>query len=149
MNMLHNETVLSEWRGKYDTFLLTTHRVRHSTRCSGASKTRSIMLDELASCSSGHFSNPILLVFAAVAAVVGVVAAANSRNGAAPALIGFAVAIVLVIMYFVLQRSVLLLESAGANIAVYPQRINAARTEGLVDQIEEAKNYRYFTKGMT
>lgn len=142
MNLMPNESMLLEWKGGI--LILTTHRVRYQVETFGNTEIKSIMLEELASCTLVRSSYIIFLVFAGICFVLGLVIAAffnspgETRGGAF--LIGLVLAVVFLIIYFTSQHQVLTLASAGTTISVN-MKLEAAKQ--FIERTEAAKNARY------
>ena len=141
MNLLPNETILRESSGK--TFVITTHRVRHSTQATGSASVRSIMLEELASCSLIKTSQPLLLILAAIVGLIGLLTAGSSRDGAGILILCLVIAGVLVLAYFLSQQLVVAFASAGATIRINAGRMKLEDAKDFIDTAEQAKNTRY------
>lgn len=141
MNKLPGERVLFESESK--TLVLTTHRVRFETQSMGFASIKSIMLEEVASCVMTRTSQPILLVFAALFGLIGIIGPFIARgiNAALPA--GVAVALIFVALYFASRRQFLSVASAGTTIRVSTKRMNVQAVSQLIDALEWAKNERY------
>ena len=100
MNLLPNETILRESSGK--TLVLTTHRIRHTTQATGSASVRSIMLEELASCSLFKTSQPIFLILAAICAIIGLLTTGAARSPA-PLIGGLVLGGIFVLIYFLVN----------------------------------------------
>jgi hypothetical protein len=140
MNYFPNEKVLIESDNKV--LVLTTHRVRYDAIGKGggwADRTElvSIMLEELSSCAITRTSYPILLLLALAALVLAILA--QDR-----AIVGLALAVLFAGGFFLSQRQVLLLSSAGGGkIQVNTASMSLQSVREFVDEIENAKNQRF------
>jgi hypothetical protein len=134
MNLMANEQILVD----SGALKLTTHRVRYSSTASSQGVIKSIMLEELASCTLIQTSNPALLVIAAICFL----AALFLRNGGA-ILFGVVVAGVLVAIYFFSQKQTLMLASAGTTINYSITGMKQTEIENFIDRVEAAKNDRF------
>ena len=143
MKILPSEQVLLKSPG--GSLILTTHRVRYETQAMGSGEIISILLEELASCAMVRASQPVLLILAAIAFVLGAVG--NLLGGGLGSLtIGVIVAFLFVIFYFGSRRQVLSLASAGATIQVSVVGWEMEMVKDFIEQAEEAKNARYFSR---
>ena len=140
MNYLPDEKVLIEADNKV--LVLTTHRVRYDAIGKGggwADRTElvSIMLEELSSCAITRTSYPILLLLALVGLVLAILV--QDR-----ALVGLALAVLFAGGFFLSQRQVLLLTSAGGGkIQVNTASMSLQSVRDFVDEIETVKNQRF------
>jgi hypothetical protein len=123
--------------------VLTTHRVRYERQVIGAGVFTSIMLDELASCAVVRASYPLLLLLSLLAVVGG-----YYLGGGGSLMSGLVVGVLLVILYFYSRRQELALASAGATIRVRLVNMDMAAVKNMVEQIEAAKNARYFARSV-
>lgn len=140
MNHFPDEKVLIEADNKV--LVLTTHRVRYDAIGKGggwADRTElvSIMLEELSSCSITRTSYPILLLLALVGLVLAILVQDQ-------AIVGLALAVLFAGGFFLSQRQVLLLTSAGGGkIQVNTASMSLQSVREFVDEIESAKNQRF------
>jgi hypothetical protein len=140
MNHFPDEKVLIESDNK--TLVLTTHRVRYDAIGKGggwADRTElvSMMLEELAACAITRLSYPVLLLLALACLLLALVV--EDR-----AIIGVALAIFFVGGFFLSQRQVLLLISAGGGkIQVNTGGMTLQAVRDFVDEVEKAKNQRF------
>lgn len=144
MHLMEGEVVLTESLGK--TLVLTSHRVRYKAESSAYSQLQSMMLEELASCALLRISNPILLVLAVLALLVGLGFAA-SEGEIAGAIVGVLVGGVLFLIHSQTRQEILSLDSAGTTIRTSTKGMTQAAVEELVEKIEAAKNARYLKVG--
>jgi hypothetical protein len=138
MNYFPGETLLIESDNKV--LALTTHRVRYDAIGRGggwADRTElvSIMLEEVASCAITRTSYPILLLLALAGLVLALLADDM-------AIIGVALAVLFAGGFFLSQRQVLLIASAGGKIQVNTAGMSLQSVREFVDEIEKAKNQR-------
>jgi uncharacterized membrane protein (UPF0136 family) len=140
MNLMPDEKIL--WESKSKNLVLTTHRVRSQSEAAGQSQIKSIMLEELASCSMTRASNPALLVLAALCAVLGLLGTAGGRE---PVFLiaGIVVGGIFVLAFFVSRHQHLSFASAGATIRVDTQGMKVENMRQIIDAAEAAKNVRY------
>jgi len=141
MNLMTNEKILLESDPKG--LILTTHRIRSEDEAVGNAQIKSIMLEELASCAIVQSSNNMLLVLAALCLFIGFVIIASSRGGAEPLVLGFVIALVLVLAYFASRQQVLALASAGTTIRTNTKGMKLQAVKQFMDRVEAAKNERY------
>jgi len=140
MNYFPDEKVLIESDNKV--LILTTHRVRYDAIGKGggwADRTElvSIMLEELSSCAITRTSYPILLLLALAGLVLAILA--QDR-----AIVGLALAVLFAGGFFLSQRQVLLLSSAGGGkIQVNTASMSLQAVREFVDEIEKVKNQRF------
>ena len=103
---------------------------------------KSIMLEELTSCSMVHTSNPVLLYLAGASLLVGFL---TNSNGRSDTLVLFVVvAVILAIVWAVTRRQALSLTTAGATITVNVVGTKLEEIESFIDRTEKVKNDRYF-----
>ncbi len=122
-------------------FVLTTHRVRWETGATGGGQLVGIMLNELVSCSIAWASKPILLVFAALSAIMGVIV--GSQAGSTEAVVGgFLVGAAFVVVYALTRSQVIELASARAVVRLSTKGMALESARKLVDDVEAAK-HRY------
>lgn len=137
MNYFPDEKLLIESDNKV--LVLTTHRVRFDSMEGGLAVRKelvSILLEELASCAITRASYPILLLLALAGVVLAVVVEGAS-------IVGIALAILFTGGFFLSQRQVLLLSSAGSKIQVNIAGMTLRSVREFIDEIEKAKNHRY------
>ena len=149
MNLLHDEKILREMRETSSKNLtLTTHRLRFQTETFGNSQIKSIMLEELASCSLVKKTQPLLLVLAGLCFLIGLVFSRGvaRSNSSYFIVISLIIAGVLVLIYFFNQQQIIAFASAGTTICVNVQGMNSEDTKMFIDEVEEAKNARYLIK---
>lgn len=133
-----------------DGFAVTSHRVRLGWRKSGEAHFQSIMLEELASCSVRSKSNPILLVFAAIAVAIGVIYAGSiQRPGGSPVVIGLIIGALFVLAYFATRKKVVAFASAGETVFVDASRMTFEDAKQLINLVENAKNNRFMTHAVS
>ena len=123
-------------------FALTTHRVRYKQKRFGRGEIISIMLDQVASCTLAQRSRPVLLGFAGLSVLVGILAAADNDN-LGPLVVTVVVAAVMLLIYFTSRQQLLELESAGATIRLKTKGMSATELESFIDAVEVAKHARY------
>jgi hypothetical protein len=139
MNYFPDEKLLIESDNKV--LVLTTHRVRYDAIGRGggwADRTElvSILLEELSSCAITRTSYPILLLLALASLVLAILADDM-------AIVGIALAVLFAGGFFLSQRQVLLLASAGGKIQINTASMSLQAVREFVDEIEAAKNRRY------
>jgi len=125
--------------------ILTTLRVLYDLKTTGASKFISIPLDAVASCSLAMRSQPLLLVFAVIAAI-----AAFSRQLELSAVIGAGIiAIFFVAAYFVTRRAKLTISpNGGEEISVATQGMKREDILSFLNAVIQARN-NYLQRGRT
>lgn len=115
----------------------------------GSGEIISILLEELASCAMVRASQPVLLILAAIAFVLGIFGSlmgGSYGNNSGAFIIGVIVAVLFVLFYFGSRRQVLSLASAGATIQVSVVGMKMEMVKDFIEQAEEAKNARYFSR---
>jgi hypothetical protein len=138
MNYFPDETLLIE--SDNNVLVLTTHRVRYDAIGRGggwADRTElvSIMLEEITSCAITRTSYPILLLLALAGLLLALLADDM-------AIIGIALTVLFAGGFFLSQRQVLLISSAGSKIQVNTAGMSLQSVREFVDEIEKAKNQR-------
>jgi hypothetical protein len=142
MNLMNGEQVQLESNSLG--LILTNYRVRYQTKALGSGSIKSIMLEEIASCSMVHTSNPILLILAGVFLLMGILLAlTRSEQGL---ILGIILAVVFAIIWAVTRRQVLSFASAGAVIIVNVAGIKPEEIESFIDRTEKVKNERFFQR---
>jgi hypothetical protein len=141
MNSMPNEIVLFESESKR--LILTTHRVRYQFESLGNAEIRSIMLEELASCTLLRSNNIIFLVLAGVCFILGGLVAAVGRDTEVALIIGILLSIVFVVIYFATRQQILALASSGTTIKVNTESMKLETAKQFIEQAEAAKNVRY------
>lgn len=133
-------------------FVITSHRIRASSKGLGQADLISIMLEELNSSTLKYSSHPLFFLVAFVALIGGGLTSLflrtpNTNLGAllkfAPLCTGGVVAVGLVFLYIVTRQLTLVFASGGASITLDAMRLGMATTRDLIDTVEIAKNYRY------
>jgi hypothetical protein len=142
MRSLPGEHLVHEF--KHVGLTLTTHRIRFETEKMGAGETKSIMLESLASCAITRRSHPVLLVFAAVLLLGGVLYQ-PSNIGIAYWQVGLVGSIFLGILFIVTREQVLELASSGTTIRVQIDQIGYEDLSNFIDTIEASKNLRFLS----
>ena len=140
MNLMTGEKIL--WESKSKNLVLTTHRVRSQSESAGQSQIKSIMLEELASCSMTQASNPGLLVLAALCFVFSLLGAATTKEPAF-LILGIVVGGIFVFAFLASRHQHLSFASAGATIRVNTQGMKVENMKQIIDTAEAAKNERY------
>jgi hypothetical protein len=138
-----NEQVLLKSPG--GGLILTTHRVRYEVQSAGSGMLICIMLEEIVSCGIIRVQHPVLLVIAAISFLLGIVGWLYDASSAA-GFGGILVGLVLVGIFFATRQQLLALASAGATIRVNTAGMKAEMVTAFVDQVEFAKNARYFVR---
>jgi hypothetical protein len=133
MELLPGERKVSE--SSDGTVVLTSHRVRSDQ---GTRQFVSIGLEEVASCSIGTHSHPILLVLAAVV-WLGAFQFAGERMGTIPFLIGGLIGALIVLLYVLSREQIIVIASAGASIRIRTRGMSRATCVQFVDDLERAK----------
>jgi hypothetical protein len=143
-------------------FVVTSHRIRVDTKRWGQAQVTSIMLEELCSSELKYSSQPVLLVYAVLAFMIGTVLSfltfwrgesilkvenLQTLLKLIPLCCGGVLVLGLVVLYFVSRRLTLSLSSAGASIVLDALRLGVETTKEIIDTIEAAKNSRYFQSG--
>jgi hypothetical protein len=156
MLSLPGETIL--YSSTEAEFVVTSHRIRVDTKRWGQAQVTSIMLEELCSCELKYTSQPMLFVLAALTLLAGGLGTLLAYLQGerilnvetiltifkfGPLCCGGAMAIGLVLLYFIMRRLTLSLASAGSAIVLDALRLGVDTTKEIIDTIETAKNYRY------
>ena len=108
MQFMDTEEIVSESDGKQ--MILTTLRVRHTTKRWGKVRVTSLLLEELDSCEIRSVSNPILLVLAALIAL-GAFAIGDEAIA-----IGLVLGLSFVAIYYFTRTQVISIKSASSVI---------------------------------
>ncbi len=144
MNFLAGEKVLLESQPKG--VVLTSHRVRSTTRGVDNREVISIMLEEVSSCAIIRTSQPLLLVLSAVIMIASFFASLDRRTGGSAIAIGSIVTSVLLVLYFSSRKQVIAISSSGATIKRSTKGMSSQSIEQFIDAVEAAKNARYMMK---
>jgi hypothetical protein len=133
MELLPDERKVSE--SSDGAVVLTTHRVRLDQ---GTRQFVSIALEQVASCSIGTHSYPVLLILAGVV-WLGAFQFAGERVGTIPFLIGGLVGALIALLYVLSREQVIVIASAGESIRIRPRGMSRAACIQFVDDLERAK----------
>ena len=114
--------------------VLTSHRVRLDQ----GSEFASICLDQVASCSLGTRSHPILLVIAAVI-WLGSFQFAGERVGTPAFLVGALIGALIVGLYVMSRTQVITIASPGQTIHIRTRGMTRAACIQFIDDLERAK----------
>ncbi len=139
-NLLPGEKILDS---SVAGLMVSTHRVRMETQTSGRAQITSIMLDQLCSCETRYVSRPVLLVIAGICALLGFIMP-NFLRSQPGVMFLLVIAVVLVLIYFNTRYEAVSLASAKGEINVKISVSDVQTVRRLIDQIEAAKNARYF-----
>jgi hypothetical protein len=132
MELLPGERKVSE--SSDGTVLLTSHRVRLDQ----GGELVSISLDQVASCSIGTRSHPILLVIAAVV-WLGSFQFAGEQVGTIPFVVGALVGALIVALYVRSRTQVIVIASPGESIRIRTRGMTRAVCVQFIDDLERAK----------
>jgi hypothetical protein len=132
MEMLPGERQLSA--SSDGAVVLTSHRVRLDQ----GSEFISIVLDQVASCSLGTRSHPILLVVAAVV-WLGSFQFAGERLSTPAFLIGTLIGVLIVGLYVMNRRQVIVITSPGGTMRIRTRGMTRASCMQFIDDLERAK----------
>jgi hypothetical protein len=140
ISLFKNEKVITTTDSNI--IILTTHRVRHTSRGSWGNRHKtSIMLEKISSIQATYISYPMLLVAGALLAFGG--AMLNTRDGANGSGLLFGAAAILLISYFVTRRQACIIASdGGAKIAFGTTNMDKELLSEFIDKVEGAKNDR-------
>ena len=138
MQPLPDEKELSRLKSAVGSLILTSHRVRREASTLGASSVGSIMLDQVSFCGVESRSQPLLLVLAAVAALLGI--AGVGGDDARLMLLGAAV--VLAAIFFATRQSVVTVSSSGGRPSVTTRGLSRDSIEQSVSAVENARSGR-------
>jgi len=133
MKLFENEKILIESDTKE--FVLTTHRIQQGIKVTGGKQFKSIMLQELDSCSLKFKTNPIFLIIAAIALVLGV--AALNRGGIGAVLI--LLAVIMTAIYFFSRKTVTSFHANKESLIINCKNVGYEKSKELIDQVEAAK----------
>ncbi|NUO78587.1 hypothetical protein HUU05_00800 [candidate division KSB1 bacterium] len=139
-NLLPGEKILDS---PVTGLMISTHRVRMETQTSGRAQITSIMLDQLCSCETRYVSRPVLLVIAGISALLGLIMQ-NFLRSQPGFMFLLVIAVVLVLIYFNTRYEAVSLASAKGEINVKISVSDVQTVRHLIDQVEAAKNARYF-----
>ena len=120
---------------------VTTHRLRYDRQGSGTMSIKSIMLEEVASCTMTRLTYPWLLLVAGLCVLGGFVAGA--QYGGVPIVVGVLCALVCGVGYLFSRQQVVVIASAGSSITLDMRGCTVEEVRELIDHIEAAKNARY------
>jgi hypothetical protein len=132
MELLPGERKVSE--SSDGAVVLTSHRVRLDQ--GGAFV--SISLEQVASCSIGTRSHPILLVLAAVV-WLGSFQFAGERVGTIAFLLGVMVGALIVALYVMSRTQIIVIASPGESIQIRTRGMSRAACVQFIDDLERAK----------
>jgi hypothetical protein len=132
MELLPGERKLSE--SSDGTVLLTSHRVRLDQ----GGEFVSISLDQVASCSIGTRSHPILLVIAAIV-WLGSFQFAGDQVGTIPFVVGALAGALIVALYVMSRTQVIVIASRGESIRIRTRGMTRAVCIQFIDDLERAK----------
>jgi hypothetical protein len=132
MELLPGERLLSQ--SSDGSIVLTSHRVRLDQ----GGDFVSLSLDQVASCSIGTRSHPILLVIAAVV-WLGSFQFAGERAGTPAFLIGALVGALIVGLYVMSRAQVIVIASPGESIRIRTSGMTRATCVQFIDDLERAK----------
>ena len=118
-------------------FILTTHKVRLTARRFGRAAVKSIMLREVTGCEIKYVSKPWLLILAVTAVIGGMLIGEESVS-----ILGFAVAAVATVAYFVLRHQAVVLSSPSVKINLSVKGMSLNSAIDMVDKVESAKYKR-------
>jgi hypothetical protein len=121
------------------TLTLTSDSVRKETAVLGASSIGSIMLDQISFCGVELISQPILLLLAAIAAVLGIVGMGQAQfRDVSKYLLGGAV--ILVVLYFVTRQSQVTIASSGGRLSTTTRGAKYDAIRQFVNAVETARS---------
>jgi hypothetical protein len=117
------------------TVVLTSHRIRLDRGTRGFA---SICLDQVASCSIGTRSYPIILVLAAVVWLAAF-QFAGERMMTIPFLVGAIVGAMIVLAYILSRQQTIIIATCGESIRLQTRGMSRAACVQFVDDLERAK----------
>lgn len=120
---------------------ITTHRVRYERQSGSTATIKSIMLEEVASCSMIRKTYPWLLIFAAICFLGGLLLAFSGWM--AGLVFGLILAVILGFAYLLSREQVVAIASGGTTIFVNTQVWASNDVRELIEKVEAAKNARY------
>jgi hypothetical protein len=132
MELLPGERKVSE--SSNGAVMLTSHRVRLDQ----GGEFASIALEQVASCSIGTQSHPILLVIAAVV-WLGSFQFASDRLGTMASLAGALIGALIVGLYVMSRTQVIVIASAGESMRIRTRGMSRAACVQFIDDLERAK----------
>jgi hypothetical protein len=133
MELLPGERKVSE--SSDGTVVLTSYRVRIDQ---GNRQFVSIPLEQVASCSIGTHSYPVLLILAAIV-WLGAFQFAGARVGTLPFVIGGLIGALIVLLYVVSREQIIAIGSAGESIRIRTRGMSRDACVQFVDDLERAK----------
>jgi hypothetical protein len=133
MELLPGERKVSE--ASDGTVVLTSHRIRldQEGRAFG-----SICLHQVASCSIGTRSHPILLILAAIIWLAAF-QFAGERMTTVPFLIGALLGALVVLAYILTRQQTIVIASCGESIRLQTRGMSRAACVQFIDDLERAK----------
>ena len=138
--MLENEKIIIE--SDTNEFILTTHRVRQEIKYRGNKQMKSILLEELDSCSIKYKSNITFLIIGIVIALLGIFSSGAIDGGP---VIGIIIGGIFGAIYYFTRSIVISLPSTKEIILINAKGVGFEKSKELIDSVEEAKNSRYFS----
>jgi hypothetical protein len=133
MELLPGERKVSE--ASDGTVVLSSYRIRLDQ---GGRGFASICLDQVASCTIGTRSHPILLILAAVVWLAAF-QFAGERMTTIPFLIGALVGALIVLTYILTRQQTIVIASCGESIRLQTRGMSRATCVQFVDDLERAK----------
>jgi hypothetical protein len=133
MELLPGERKVSE--ASNGAVMLTSHRIRLDQ---GGRGFASICLDQVASCSIGTRSYPILLILAAVIWLAAF-QFAGERMTTVPFLIGALIGALVVLAYILARRQTIVVASCGESIRLQTRGMSREACIQFIDDLERAK----------
>jgi hypothetical protein len=133
MELLPGERKVSE--ASDGTVVLSSYRIRLDQ---GGRGFASICLDQVASCTIGTRSHPILLILAAVVWLAAF-QFAGERMTTIPFLIGALVGALIVLAYILTRQQAIVIASCGESMRLQTRGVSRATCVQFVDDLERAK----------
>jgi hypothetical protein len=144
LDLFEDETILRA-DARPSCLILSSHRVRMVDSGVGSFKIVSIMLEEVASCSTIYTSQPLLLLLAMILALAGLYGLTPRHH--AVAFVGFALMAMVLFAYWLSRKRVLAIASAGEAIRLSLSGWSNEDVLAFVEELEDAKNDLRHTKG--
>ena len=141
MNLMKNESLIIE--SSDNNLTLTTHRIRYQAESLGKVEIKSIMLEELTSCSLSRSAFIPFLLLGILSFILGLIINVLIPNTLWALILGIILALGFSIAYFLSREQSLLFTSPGISIKINTEKMNAETAKSFIDKVETAKNERY------
>jgi hypothetical protein len=120
---------------------LTNHRVVYQAAAAGSSNFRSITLDAVSSCGLTTTSQPLLLIFGAIAVICGVIVIGDKMmRDQSVGVFALFVGVILVVLYFATRKAALVIcSNGGERISLAAPASHRDSLLALLHAVDEAK----------